>query len=107
MQVARPLAGQVHSAECVLESRVLGGGENPPSALQLVNAPEALQPRAVDEVLLRRSSGHAARPAFRDAQVAVDGIAGQVDARVLVWKYGHHAIIGMTSSGHAPPPMDA
>src|SRR5229473_1063796 len=97
----------MHSAERVLESRVLGCGENPPGALQLVNAPEPLQPWAVDEVLLGRSPGHAARPGLGDAQVAVDGIAGQIDARVLVWQYGHQAIIGMTSSGHARPPMAA
>src|SRR5216683_3248364 len=58
----------MHGAERMLESRVLGGGENPPSALELVNAPEPLQPRAVHEVLLRRSSGHAARPALGDAR---------------------------------------
>src|SRR6266568_7883337 len=97
----------MHGAERVLEARVLGGGENPPGALQLMNASEPLQPWAVDEVLLGRSSRHAARPALGDVQVAVDGITGQVDARVLVGKYCHQPIIGMTSSGHMRPPMAA
>src|SRR5207244_5109765 len=51
VKVPRPLAGQVHRAERVLEARVLGGRENPPGALQLVDAPEALEPGAVDKVL--------------------------------------------------------
>src|SRR5258708_7395461 len=89
VQVARPLASQVHRAQRMLESRVLGGREHPPCALQLVNAAESLQPGGINEVLLRRSSRHAARPALGDTQVAIDGVAGQVDARVLVWQYGH------------------
>src|SRR5207253_3078956 len=78
-----PLAGQVHGTQRVLESRMLRRGEHPPGALQLVNPAQALQPGAVDQILLRRVPGHSARPALRDAKVSVDGIAGQIHARVL------------------------
>src|SRR5260370_42107385 len=97
----------MHRAERVLKSRVLGGGENPPRALQLVNAPEALQPRAVDQVLLRRSPRHAARPAFGAAHVARHGTARQVDARGLLWKYRHQAIVHLTTSARTRPPIAA
>ena len=42
-------AGQVHGAQHVLESGVLGGGEDPPGRLQLVNLPQPLHPRVVDD----------------------------------------------------------
>src|SRR5216683_7934750 len=100
-----PFAGQVHGAQGMLESRMLGSREYPLSALQLVNAAEALQPRGIDQVLFRRRSRHPARPTLRDAQVAVDRVAGQVGAGILRGQLGHHAIIGMTSSGHARPPI--
>src|SRR4030088_2704244 len=79
VEMACPLPGEVHRAKRVLEPRMLCRGENPPRALQLMNTPQALEPGVVDEVLLRRLSGHAARPPFGDAKVSVDGVAGQVD----------------------------
>src|SRR5260370_17209374 len=87
----------------MLESRVLGSREHPPCTLQLVNAAQSLQPRGIDQILFRRPSRHPARPTLGDAKVSVDGIAGQVGAGVLRGQLGHHAIIGMTSSGHARP----
>ena len=87
VEVARPLAGQVHGTHGVLEARVLGGGEDPPGALQLVDAAEALQPGMVDHVLLGRSAGHAAR--LGDPDVAVDRVAREVDSAVLGDGLGH------------------
>ena len=49
--VDRP-AGQVHGAEHVLEPRVLGRRIDPPGRLQLVDLPEPLQPRVIDNPLL-------------------------------------------------------
>src|ERR1700730_12838881 len=76
---------------------MLGRGEHPPRALQLVNAAEALQPGAVDKVLLRCLARYATRPALRDAKVSVDGVAGTVDSRVLRRRLCHVAIIPMTA----------
>jgi hypothetical protein len=47
-----PLSGEVHGAQRMLEARMLSGGEDPPRALQLVDAAKALEPGVVDEVLL-------------------------------------------------------
>ena len=47
-----PEAGLVHDAEAVGEPGVLGRREDPAGALELADAPEALQPRGVEEVLL-------------------------------------------------------
>ena len=69
----------MHRAEGVLKARVLGGREDPPRALQLVNPAQALHPAGVYEVLLGCLAGHPAWPALRDAKVSVDGIARQVD----------------------------
>src|SRR5260370_17895076 len=76
---------------------MLRGGEHPPRALELMDAAEALHPGGVDEVLLRRVAGHAARTALRDAKVSVDGIARQVDSRVLARRLGHAPIIPMNA----------
>jgi len=89
----RPFTRKVHRAERVLEARVLRCGEHPPRALQLVNPPEPLEPCGVDEVLLGGIPGDATRPALGDAKVSIDGIAEQVDSRVLVGALGHKAII--------------
>ena len=75
VQVLRPFARKVHRAKRVLEARVLGGGEHPPCALQLVNAAEPLQPRTVQQVLLGRVPRHPTGAALRDAKVSVDGVA--------------------------------
>src|ERR1700730_8833049 len=76
---------------------MLARGEHPPRALQLVNAAEALQPGAVDQVLLRCLARYATRPALRDAKVSVDGGAGKVDSRVLRRRRCHVGIIPMTA----------
>ena len=72
---------------------MLGGGEHPPCALQLVNAPEALEPRGVHQFLLGRFPLHATRTALGDAKVSIDGIAEEVDTGVLLGALGHQAII--------------
>ena len=75
---------------------MLGGREDPPRALELVDPAKALQPGRVDQVLLGRIAGHPTGPAFRDAKVSVDGIAGQVDAGIFGQGFVHGPIIGMT-----------
>jgi uncharacterized protein len=84
----------------MLEARVLGGGENPPRALQLVDPAEALQPWRVEKVLLSGPPWHSARPALGDAKVSVDGIAGKIDARVLERSASHSPIIGRWSTSY-------
>ena len=93
--MARPFPGEVHGAKGVLEARVLGRGEHPPGALQLVDAAEALHPGGVDEVLLRCLAGHPTRTALRDAKVSVDGITRQVDPRILGRRLDHATIISV------------
>ena len=78
VDLPRQLAGEVHGAEAVREAAVLGGGEHPPRALQLVDALEALDPRVVDHVRLR----DLARAGERDAQVAVQRVGDEVDVVV-------------------------
>ena len=76
MEMAGPLAGQVHGTQGVLEAGMLRGRENPPCALELVDSPKPLQPGAVDKILLGRPPRHAAGPALGDAEVSVDGVTG-------------------------------
>jgi uncharacterized protein len=76
---------------------MLGGREHPPRALELMDAPEPLHPRRVDEVLLGCVARYSPGAALRDAKVSVDGIAGKVDSRVLRWNLGHWAIIPMSA----------
>src|SRR5438132_12728157 len=96
MEVARPFAGKVHRAQRVLKPGVLRRGEDPPRALQLMDAAQALQPRGIHQVLLRSLTCDAARPALSDAKVSVDGIGGQVDARVFGAGLIHHRIVAVT-----------
>src|SRR6516225_8618330 len=91
--MASPFAREVHGPERMLEPRMLGRGENPPRALQLVYASQTLQPRSVDQVLLGRLAGDPTRASTRDAKVSVDGVGRQVDARVLGAGLVHAAII--------------
>ena len=78
VHLPRQLTGEVHGAQAVGEAAVLGGGEHPPRALQLVDALEALHPRVVDDVRL----GDLPRTGQRDAQVAVQGVGDEVDVVV-------------------------
>ena len=95
--MARPLTGQVHCSEGMLKPRMLRSREHPPCALQLVDASKPLQPRRVDKILLRGLPRHASWPAFRDAKVSVDGIAREVDSRILGPGLVHEPIIAMSS----------
>ena len=81
IEVTGPFPGQVHRPQRVLEARVLGGREHPPRRLQLVDASQALEPGVVDQLLLG-DARHAA--GLGDPQVAIDGVAGEVDAGVLL-----------------------
>jgi len=51
VEVAAELAGHVHRSEGMLEPRVFGRGIDPAGALELEDAPEALHPGRVDQVL--------------------------------------------------------
>ena len=70
-------AGQVHDPDHVRKPRVLGRGIDPPGGLQLVNVPQPLHPRIVDDLplgdLARRESS-----ARRERDVAVDRVVGEV-----------------------------
>jgi predicted metal-dependent hydrolase len=76
---------------------VLRGGKDPPRALELVDATKSLHPRGVDQVLLGSLAGHSAGTALRDAKVSVDGIAREVDPRILRGRFGHAGIIPMNA----------
>ena len=105
IDLPRQLAGEVHRAQAVREAAVLGGGEHPPRALQLVDALEALHPRVVDHVRLRDLAG----AGERDAQVAVQRVGDEVD--VVVGEL--HRFQPIVGSGRrqgwpapaAPPPL--
>ena len=75
-------AGQVHGAQGVLEAAVLGGREHPARRLQLRDAPQPLHPRRVDQILLGRLAGHAARARVED--VLMDGVGDEPAALVGV-----------------------
>ena len=49
----RPTA-QMHSAQDMLKAGMFGARVHPPGALQLMNSPQALNPRMIDERLLGR-----------------------------------------------------
>ncbi len=88
MEVSSPFAGQVHGAERMLKARVFGGGEYPPGALQLMDPAQPLQPGVVDQLLLggsRHSAG------FGHLDIAIDGVAGEVDSAVFLEGAGHRA----------------
>ena len=46
--------GQMHRAQNMLKSRVLGGRKDPPGGLQLVDVPQPLDPRMVDHLTFGR-----------------------------------------------------
>jgi len=65
---------------------MLGGREDPPSALQLADPTQALEPRGIEQVLLgdrliRQSGGRGLiwRQSLGELDVAVDRVADQVD----------------------------
>jgi uncharacterized protein len=62
-----------------------------------VDAPQPLHPGRIHEVLLGRVARHSPGTALRDAKVSVDGIAGQVDSRILRGRLCHAAIIPMSA----------
>ena len=83
----RPEPGLVHDPEAVREPRVLGGGEDPARALELADAPQALDPRGVEEILLGDGLHVAAprarvvgRQAFGELDVPVDGVVIRLTA---------------------------
>ena len=84
----RPQPGLVHDAEAVGEARVLGRREDPAGALELADPAQALEPRACRAGPPRRRPRRAGRrrglagaQALGQLDVAVDGVADQVDRR--------------------------
>lgn len=73
----------MHDAKNVLESRMLGGGKDPPGSLQLPNLPHALHPRMIDNVTLANLARGMA--VWRhESNVSVDRIMTQIFAQVVV-----------------------
>lgn len=62
-----------------------------------MDAAKALHPGGVDEVLLRCPTWHSPGAALGDAKVSIDGIAGQIDSRILSRRMGHPPIIPMNA----------
>src|SRR5439155_867177 len=75
-------------------------GEAPTSPIRSASGPviraRPMTSWSMHQVLLRGLTRDAARPALRDAKVSVDGIGGQVDARVFGAGLIHHPIIAVT-----------
>ena len=62
-------ARQVHGSQRVLEAAVLGGREHPARRLELRDAPQALHPRGIDQILLGGLSRDTPRPRVLDVLV--------------------------------------
>ena len=75
-------SGHVHRAERMRKPAVLGGREDPARGLELGDAPEALDPRGVDQVFLGRLPGDPVRP--RVDEIAVDGVDDEAFAAVRI-----------------------
>ncbi len=88
--------GQMHRAERMLEAAMLRRRVHPARRLQLGHAPQPLHPRGVDQVLLGRLAGHAART--RVENVLMDGVGDE--AAPLVGSLG---ILHRTESTPPPP----
>jgi hypothetical protein len=65
----------MHRPEEMREARMLGAGEHPPRRLELVDAPETLQPDRVEELALARLAGLI----LGDLYVAIERIGDQID----------------------------
>ena len=89
IEPAGPFAAQVHGAQRVLKARVLSAGEDPPGRLELVDAAQSLQPRVIEQVLLRGNA--LAADALRDLDVAKQRIGHQVHCLVLASEIRHES----------------
>src|SRR5437016_5547497 len=47
----------MHHTKNVLEARMFGRGKNPPRGLQLMNLPQSLEPRMIDDLPLGNLAG--------------------------------------------------
>src|ERR1700682_403315 len=86
----------MHRAQGMLKSRMLAAGEDPPGRLELVNAPQSLQPGVIEQVLL--GSDTAAVDPLGDLDVAVQRIGHQVHRIVLTSKLTHGSRTFLLSS---------
>ncbi len=67
---------EVHHAENMLKSHMLGGREDPPGCLELVDMPHPLHPRVIDDLLLGDLAGR--QPAAGDeGDIPVDRVVSQ------------------------------
>ena len=86
VQRPAPQPGLVHHAQAVGEPRVLGGREDPAGALELADPAHPLDPRRVEQVLLRGrlrrqpgGRGLGGGQSLRQLDEPVDRVADQVD----------------------------
>ena len=94
-------AGQVHRPQHVLKPRMLGRGKDPPGGLQLVNLPQPLEPRVVDDLPL---GDFALRQARRrgEGDVAVDRIVAEAFALEVSHRRNR---VGVCDSGNRIMPL--
>lgn len=86
----------MHNAEAMREAAVFGGREYPACALQLADAAEALQPRAVEQIFfsgvfwrVAGGRGPLRSEALRELDIPVDRVADQVDRLELLRVHGY------------------
>ncbi len=86
----------MHDAEAMREAAVFGGGEDPACALQLADAAQALQPRAVKQILfgrlflsVARGGGPLRSEALCELDIPVDRVADQIDRLELLRVHGY------------------
>ncbi len=88
VQAAGPQAGFVHHPQAVREAAVLGGREDPASALELADPAQALEPGRIEQVVLGvasagrpRAAASARLEALGQLDIPVDRVADQVRGR--------------------------
>jgi hypothetical protein len=83
----------MHGPQGMLEAAMLSGRKDPAGALELLDIPQALHPRRVNQVLLRDLWSTAlSHTRYREGNVFVNRISEQGQALVvflrLCWRYG-------------------
>ena len=86
----------MHHAEAMREAAMFGGREDPTRALQLADAAQSLQPRAVEQILfgglflsVAGGCGTLGGEALGELDIAVDRVADQVDCLELLRVHGY------------------
>ena len=90
----------MHDSHDVLETRVFGRGKHPPRRLQLVDLPQTLDPRVVDNITLcRLAVGQSGAGGKRDIPV------NRIVAEILTLVTSHARIMSQMRPGLNPPPL--